>query len=66
LTSPTIASPRGGYSMQKDDRTFARHWEDLVTLASNESDSQKRALLAQELLQLLEHESKLKRRAAAA
>jgi hypothetical protein len=52
--------------MQKDDRTFARHWEDLVTLASNESDSQKRALLAQELLQLLEHESKLKRRAAAA
>jgi hypothetical protein len=37
-----------------------------VTLASNESDWQKRALLARELLQLLQHESKAKRRAASA
>ena len=53
--------------MQKDDRTFARYWEELVTLAFNESDSQKRSLLTQEILQLLEErESKPKRKAAAA
>ena len=53
--------------MQKDDRTFARHWEELVTLASNESDYQKLCLLTQEILQLLEErQHKPKPRAAAA
>jgi hypothetical protein len=52
--------------MQKNDRAFARHWEELVALASNESDSQKLFLLRQEILQLLEErESKAKRKAAA-
>ena len=53
--------------MQKDDRTFARHWEELVTLASNESDSQKLAMLTEEILQLLaDRESNAKRKAVAA
>ena len=59
------ASPRR-YSMQKNDRAFAQHWEELVALASNESDSQKLFLLRQEILQLLEErESKAKRKAVA-
>ena len=53
--------------MQRDERRFARQWDELLTLASSESDPQKLALLREELVHLLqEWEREPNRRAAVA